>query len=482
MTTVDLLVRNGTVVTELESFRADIAITGETITAVGNLSAVKARSQIDAHDLLVLPGGIDVHVHMSFPFGETVSSDDFHSGSRAAACGGVTTMIDFARKGGTNSLLEAIEERRAIAEQDTCIDFSLHAIVTDVNEETLSEIPRAIACGVPTFKAFTAYAKEGLMLSQDELGLLLRTIARCRAQLDIHAEKADLIEHLSNGFISSGKTAISYHPLSHPPESESRAIGEIISILGDLRCPIYFHHVSTAQGVELIHRVKEEGRPVYAETCPHYLILSDECYHRRDGIHYAVSPPLRETQHQEALWEAVEEGTIQVIATDHCPFASEQKTEGQDLFTKVPNGMPGIETRLVLLFTEGVEKRRIGLTHLVQLFSFNPARLFGLYPKKGCIAKGSDADLVILDPKRRKRISAKRLHMNCDWSPYEGMKATGWPVITLLRGKVIYQEGEFIGHSGHGQFVERTLKGHEAFRSTSFEGNDAVTRGRKDGR
>ncbi len=452
-TDFDLLISGGTVVTESESGIADVGIRDGRVAAVGNFQDCSARNHIKAGGLVVMPGGIDVHVHMSLPFGGTVSSDDFGSGSRAAALGGTTTMIDFASQIPRTSLCDAIHARKREADQQTYIDYALHLIINDAADRWLEELPEALALGVSTFKAFTAYPNEGLMLSQLELRELMKHAARYGAQVDVHAEDGLAIEANRERFVKLGQKSMAFHPRSRPAATESTAICEVLSTARETGCRIHIHHLSTAEGLRHIEAAKDVS--VSAETCPQYLLLDASLYNTPSAALYAVSPPLREPLDGEALWSGLRSGSISMVATDHCPFTFAQKSIADRAFTEIPNGMPGIETRLPLMFSEAVVKRGFSLPLFAQIVSTNPARHFGMYPQKGTIKPGSDADLVLLDPKAHKRIEHANLHMNCDWSPYEGMKVTGWPVTTLLRGEILCEDGEWIPANPKGRFIPR---------------------------
>ncbi|MCK5584836.1 dihydropyrimidinase [Candidatus Bipolaricaulota bacterium] len=453
-TDFDLLISGGTVVTEKKSSVADIGIRDGRVAAVGNLQNCVPRNHIKAEGLVVMPGGIDVHVHMSLPFGGTVSSDDFRSGSRAAALGGTTTMIDFASQIPKTSLCDAIHARKREADQQTYIDYALHLIINDAADRWLREIPEVLALGVPTFKAFTAYPNEGLMLSRVELRALMKHAARYGAQVDVHAEDGLAIEANRRRFIELGQTAMVFHPRSRPATTESEAIIDVLSMAHQTGCKVHIHHLSTADGLRHIEAATDA---VSAETCPQYLLLDASLYGTPEAALYAVSPPLREPRDSEALWIGLRSGSISMVATDHCPFTYAQKTAVDRAFTEIPNGIPGIETRIPLMFSEAVVKRGFSLPLFTQIVSTNPARRFGMYPQKGTIRPGSDADLVLLDPKAHKRIKHAKLHMNCDWSPYEGMEVTGWPVTTLLRGEILCQDEEWIPAKPKGRFIPRKV-------------------------
>jgi len=451
----DLVISGGTVVTESNSSIADIGICNGRVSEIGSLQGRVARDHINARGLVVMPGGIDVHVHMSLPFGGTISSDDFESGSRAAALGGTTTMIDFAAQSSSLSLSDAVLARKNEADKKTHIDYALHLIINDTSDRWLNDIPEVLALGVSTFKAFTAYPNEGLMLSQPDLRKLMKQATRYGAQVDVHAEDGYAIEANRAKFVEAGQTSMANHPRSRPAATESTAIHSVLLAARETGCPVHIHHLSTADGLEELQATTDVS--VSAETCPQYLLLDASLYDTPKAALFAVSPPLRTPQDSEALWAGLRNGSISMVATDHCPFTVAQKTIPDKAFTEIPNGMPGIETRIPLIFSEAVVKRGFSLPLFAQIISTNPARRFGLYPQKGVIKPGSDADLALLDPKAHKRIGHSKLHMNCDWSPYEGMKVTGWPVTTLLRGKVLCQDGEWIPSNPEGQFIPRKI-------------------------
>jgi dihydropyrimidinase len=472
----DLLISGGTVVTESAAVVADVGIRDGRVKAVGSFGRASAENRIRAAGLLVLPGGIDVHVHMSLPFGGTVSSDDFASGSRAGALGGTTTMIDFASQAPGTSLSDAIRARKRKADGRTHIDYALHLMVTDVADRWLDQLPDALALGVPSFKAFTAYPNEGLMLSPPDLRRLMERAARLGAQVDVHAEDGPTIEATRDAFLRAGKRSLTFHPKSRPAATEVSAIDQVIATARRTGCPVHIHHLSTADG--LMHAAAATDVSVSAETCPQYLLLDDRRYRTPSAALFAVSPPLRTRRDSEALWAGLRNETVSMVATDHCPFTLSQKRVGDKAFTEIPNGMPGIETRVPLMFSEAVTKRGFSLPHFARIVAASPARRFGMYPRKGVIRPGSDADLVLLDPKARVRIGHERLHMNCDWSPYEGMAVTGWPVTTLLRGNVICQDGEIVSDRAQGRFVPRAAVGPASIRRAHTGSAGKTSQGR----
>ena len=453
---MDLVVKGGRVVTATESFRADIGVDGGKIVAIAENIAAEGARVVDATGKLVLPGAIDVHTHMQLPFGGTVSADDFEGGTRAAAFGGVTTIIDFAIQSKGSGLAETVERRRAEADPKVCIDYSLHLAITDWNRNTRGEIREIIESGIPSFKLFMVYRKEGWMVDDGALFGILSEVAKYGGLVGVHAENAFIIDALVEQFLAEGRLGCEYHPRSRPNFVEGEAIRRAIYLTRAAGGNLYIFHMSTEEGVEAVAEGRALGVRVQAETCPQYLLLTEERYLQPDGHHYAICPPLRSPADSEALWEALADGTIQVIASDHCPFDSRQKALWEGNFTKIPMGLPGVETLLPLALSEGVGKGRFSLNRCLELLSTNPAKIFGLYPQKGTIGVGSDADLVIVDPEMEVTLSPQQLHTAIDYSPYQGMRLKGYPVVTISRGEVIVEYGEFLGRPGRGRFLPRS--------------------------
>lgn len=459
---MDLIITGGTVVGETEALRADVGVLNGRIAKLGDLRDHPASKYIDARGLLVLPGGIDVHVHLSLPFGGTVSSDDFSSGSQAAAMGGTTTMFDFVSPSADTLLADSIQAHIALGDRESMIDYALHMIINDVSDETLAQLPDVLGLGITSLKAFTAYPDEGLMLQSSELTRLMQRAAALGAQVDVHAEDGERIEAIRQEYLSAGWSSMDYHPKSRPPATEVDAIRSVLAIAEKTRCATHIHHLSTAEGLDLIRSARNPN--VSAETCMQYVLFDDTVYDSEHALLYAISPPLRRPRHAKALWSGLEDETVSILATDHCPFTLEQKQGGALGFLDVPNGMPGVETRLPLLYSEAVAKRKWPLPLFVRLVATNPAKRFGLYPKKGVIMPGSDADIVLFDPKARQQLNHDQLHMNCDWSPYENLVVSGWPRMTFVRGQLVCSEGEINSPLQRGRFV---------FRSSNLGGNES---------
>jgi len=451
----DLIIKGGKVVTAGDIFEADIGIKDGKIAAISK-DLQDADEIIVASGKLVMPGMIDGHTHMDMPFMGTFSSDDFETGTRAAAFGGVTTIINFAIQEKGKSLKDAIETEYAKAKGKSFIDYAFHVAVTDMREDVLAEIPEVMKDGITSFKLFMTY--ESLMVTDDVLLEVLEVVSKNGGLVGVHAENYYMIKFLTKRLLAEGKTAPIYHAYSRPNCCEEEAVGRAALITKLIGGRLYIVHLSTAEGLSRIEEAQNEGVRVYAETCPQYLLLDESLYNEPDfgGAKYVMSPPLRKEKDRVALWNGLRKGTIQLVGSDHCPFnMKDQKIMGKDDFTKIPNGAPGVETSLPLLYSEGVAKGRISINRLVEVFSTNPAKLYGLYPKKGCIAVGSDADIVILDPEKEVTLSVDTLHHNVDYTPYEGWKVKGYPVTTIVRGKIVCNDGEFFGEKGYGEFLPR---------------------------
>lgn len=458
---MNILIKNGTIVTSSDTFRGDLFIEGEKISAVATKILLPPEKEqeldqiIDAEGKYIIPGGIDVHTHFQLPVKGTVSMDDFESGSRAGACGGITTFIDFAHQVPGQSALKAIEDRLKEAEGNCFIDYGFHLGISDFKKDVLKELPLFVEMGIPSFKLYMIYAKEGWMSDDSVLWAMLTAVKETGGIILVHAENPFLIDFFTEQLVNEGKIDIPYHAISRPNFVEAEAIRRALYLTEITESRIYFVHVSTGEGVAMIAEAKGRGIMAFSETCPQYLLLTDEMYARQDGYLYTCSPPLRKEKDQLALWKGLSMGAIQVVATDTCTFSHQQREVGKNDFTKLPGGLPGIETMVPLMFSEGVLKGRISLNQWVELISANPAKLFGLYPQKGSLAPGADADVVIFDPRKEVIISADKLHYRIQYSPYEGVIMTGAPQTTILRGKIIYENGEFLGQKGYGKFVPR---------------------------
>ena len=448
------LIANGTVLTAAGAAEADVLITGERIAAVGT-SLGPADQTIDAAGRYVLPGGVDVHTHMDLATPNGVACDDFSTGTMAAACGGTTTIVDYAGHKRGEPLLAGLARWQANAAGRSHLDYAFHMMLSDVNDQILAELADLVGAGVTSIKIFMAYPGV-YMIDDAQILLALREAARLGILTAVHAENGGPIEVLRQEYLAAGQTAPRYHAQSRPALLEGEATGRVIALAELAGAPVYIAHLSAAQALAAVHAAKDRGLPVYAETCPQYLFLDDTLLARPDGARYVCSPPLRTAEAQEALWLGLRRGDLDVVATDHCPFTSSQKARGHDDFTLIPNGLHGVEERLTLLY-QGVTRGQISLARWVELAATGPARLFGLYPRKGAIVPGADADLVIFDPAAEHRLSAATQHSAADYSVYEGMAVLGRPDVVLQRGEVLVDPAGFHGRLGAGRFLRRGL-------------------------
>ncbi|MBI4470756.1 MAG: dihydropyrimidinase [Acidobacteria bacterium] len=452
------LIQNGRIVTAVDDYRADILVEEETVSLIGSKLDMAADTVIDATGKLVIPGGIDPHTHMELPFGGTSSSDDFRTGTVAAAHGGTTTIIDFAVQYHGESLIQAIDHWHQKAEGKPAIDYSFHLIATDLPEARLAEMKRLIHDeGIVSFKLFMAYP--GVFLVDD--GTIFKAMTRAGEHgglICMHAENGVVIDVMVKQALAEGRTAPKYHALTRPTKAEAEGTGRAIAIAEMAGTPVYIVHLSCYDALQKVRQARDLGLPAYAETCPQYLFLDQSYYEQPgfEGAKYVMTPPLRDKANQDELWKGLRMDDLQVISTDHCPFCfKEQKELGKDDFSRIPNGGPGVEHRMSLIYNGGVATGRIDLNRFVELTSTAAARIFGLFPRKGTIAVGSDADLVVFDPDREQVISAKTHHMRVDYSAYEGWKVKGVPETVLSRGRVVIANGNYIGKPGDGRFVKR---------------------------
>jgi dihydropyrimidinase len=457
---VKTLIKGGHIVTAVDSYAADILIDGETVSLIGrDLSSVVGSPDrlIDASGKLVIPGGIDPHTHMDLPFGGTSSSDDFETGTRAAALGGTTTIIDFAVQYRGQALNEALDVWFKKAQGKATIDYGFHMIVTDLPDQRLPELNGLINQGVSSFKLFMAYP--GVFLVDDGTIFKAMTAAGEKGGLIcMHAENGVVIDVLVKRALAEGKTAPKYHALTRPTRAEAEGVHRAIAIAEMANSPVYIVHLSCYDALKEVQAARDLGLPAFAETCPQYLFLDYSYYEQEgfEGAKYVMTPPLRDKSNQEQLWKGLRGNDLQVISTDHCPFCfKEQKELGRDDFSKIPNGGPGVEHRMSLIYDGGVVAKRISLNRFVELTSTAAAKIFGLFPKKGTIAVGSDADIVIFDPNREQTITAKTHNMRVDYSAYEGRTLRGVTETVLSRGNVIVEGGLFKGKAGGGQFLKR---------------------------
>ena len=453
---MSILIKNGNIITAADNYVADIFIEGETISQIGKNLSVKADEIIDATGLIIFPGAIDPHVHLEMPFMGTFSSDNYETGTRAALYGGTTTVIDFILQKQGNSLYDAYREWSGRANNNAVGDYSFHMAVTDFNENTCKEIVDLVEKeGITSFKIFMAY-KGALMIDDKQMVGLMNEVKKRGGMVTVHATNGDMIDFLIAKHRSEGKLEPLYHYLSQPEVTEAEASERFAGIAGYTGCPGYIVHMTCEGALNAVRSNNAKNQKVFAETCIQYLLLDASLYEKNfDGAKWVMSPPLREKKDQAALWAAINQGLVQVVATDHCPFTWEKKLLGKDDFSKIPNGHPAIEHRVELLYSEGVRKGRITMNKFVEVLSTNPAKIFGMHPRKGCIAPGSDADIVLFDPNQQHTISVKSHHMNTDYSAYEGWELTGKVKKVLLRGKVAIDNNECLLKKGYGQFIKR---------------------------
>jgi dihydropyrimidinase len=456
----DTIIANGLVATATDTYTADVAIENGKIAAIGqSLPKESARQTIDAAGKYILPGGIDVHTHLDMPFGGTTSADDFETGTRAAVFGGTTTLIDFAIQYKGQSLRTAFDAWMAKASGKAVCDYAFHCIITEMADAQLQEMNALVREGVTSFKLFMAYPGV-LMLDDASIFKAFRATAKNGGLICMHAENGSVIDVIVQQALAEGKKAPKYHALTRPTTAEAEAVSRAIAMAEMAGAPVYIVHLSCNDALEKVREARDRGLPVYAETCPQYLYLSLENMDVPgfEGAKYVFTPPLREKWHQEKLWSGLKRDHLQVVSTDHCPFCfKEQKELGKDDFTKIPNGGPGIEHRMSLIYSGGVAAGRFSINRFVELTSTTPAKLFGLYPRKGTIAVGSDADVVIFDPNRKHTISAKTHHMRVDYSMFEGIEVVGMPDKVFSRGRLVVNGDQFLGRVGAGEFVKRAL-------------------------
>lgn len=460
------LIKNGRIITATDDYVADILMLNGVIQTIGkNIEAGPDTKVFDASGCYVLPGGVDTHVHLENIIGPTITCDTFASGTKAAAFGGTTTIVDFALQTETDSPLGAIARAQSSAEPQVCVDYSFHVIITRVDQQVLKDVRHAMVHeGVTSFKMFMAYP--GVMMADDAaIFQMLRQVGADGGMIALHAENGTVIDLLIKEALEAGHTSPRYHALTRPAIMEGEATHRGIRLAELANAPIYFVHVSSNEALKHIVSARAEGIPVFAETCPHYLLFDDSVYNSDDFeiAKYVMTPPLRRPEDQKHLWRALRYDDLQVIATDHCPFCMKenhlgyrlQKLRGKDDFSLIPNGAPGIETRLVSLFDIGVTKGNLSLNRFVELIATTPAKLFGLFPKKGTIAVGSDADIVVFNPNKSQTIRIEDLHSNCDYTLLEGYTLQGVVEKVFLRGTLIVDGKEWKGREGMGEFVRR---------------------------
>lgn len=449
-----MLIQNGTIVSASESYKADVKIENGKIVEIGvGLSADADTRIVDAAGKLVLPGAIDAHTHLAMPFGGTISSDDYYAGTRAAACGGTTTVFDFVLQDFGESMVDAIKRRDALCAGNAVVDYSYHVAVKDVSNGLIDTIEDAVKFGVPSFKVFMVYdfgVTDGVFYQ------VLKKAKECGALIGVHAENNEMVNTLTAEYLSQGKTSAWYHYLSRPEFVEAEADLRAIQWAKALDVPLYIVHLANKDGVEAVTRARDEGYAIYAETCPQYLEFTSEVYKRPDGRNFVCSPPMKGEASRQALWDAIRRGDISTVATDHCPFQSYEKDWGKDDFTKIPNGCAGIENMYPYMLS-AANTGKITFEKAVELCAANPAKIFGC-KDKGSITVGKDADIVIYDPATKFTITNEKMHSDCDHTIWEGITLQGYPEQTYSRGRLVYDHGEFVGEKGWGNFVKCALK------------------------
>lgn len=454
---MDLLIKNGTIVTAKEQFTADLAVKDGKIAAIGKNLGLRAEKTVDASGKLVLPGAIDVHTHMAMPFGGTVSSDSYLAGTRAAACGGVTTIFDYPVQRAGDSIMGLINSKKEILEKEACVDYAFHCCITNLNGgEIMDEMETAVKEGITSFKCFLVYKRENMMVDDGTLARLMLRAKELGAMINVHAENPDLIDMNVENFLKEGKTSAWYHYLSRPEYVEAEADKRTVHWATHLDAPVYLVHMADKEGLEACIDAKINGHEVYVETCPQYLEFTCDVYKREDGRNFVCSPPMKGQESQDALWKALKAGLIDTVATDHCPFQSYEKDWGKDDFTKIPNGCAGVEN-LYPYMLDAANTGKISFERVVEVCAVNPAAIFGC-EHKGSLAVGKDADIVIYDREKDVTISVNNMHSDCDHTIWEGKKLHGYPVQTYLRGKLVYDSGKFVGTPGDGDYVKRSPK------------------------
>ncbi|MEG0250669.1 MAG: dihydropyrimidinase [Peptostreptococcus sp.] len=456
MFTYDVLIKNGSITTSGDYYKADIGIKDGKIKDISDkIDPASAKEVFDASGKILIPGGIDVHTHLDMPFGGTFSSDNFETGTKAAAIGGTTSIIDYAVQPKGKTLNETIDIWNGKAKDKAVIDYGFHLAVTKLNDTTREELPELLKNGFPSFKVFMVY--EGMRLEDGELMEILKIAKDNDGLVCVHAENYDSINYRIKNLLDEGKTEPIYHAISRPQKCEAEATNRAVKLAEMLDAPIYIVHVSNGEAADIITASRKHGFKTMGETCPQYLLLSIDNYREEgfNGAKYVMSPPLRDASNHKLLWDDLRLGDLQTVATDHCPFFMEQKRMGENDFTKIPNGAPGIESRMALIHHFGVNGGNISMERFVELTSTNPAKIFGMYPDKGTIAVNSDADIVVFDPDKEVTISVDNLHEEVDYTPYEGFKVKGYPVATFSRGELIAEDGKYIGEEGRGLLLKR---------------------------
>jgi dihydropyrimidinase len=460
----DTIIQGGRLVSVAKTTRADLGIRGERIVAIGKRlagSGAGGAKIIDARGRYVIPGGVDAHVHLDLPACGTISSDDFDSGTRAAACGGVTTVIDFATPYGDETLQQAVDNWHARADGKACVDYSFHVAITNWQRQR-KDVRRMIDQGIPTFKQFMIYAERGWQSDDAAVFNALETLKDVGGLLMLHAESSgvlDLLIKRHHNRAEMRRYGARLHAITRPSFIEAEAIERVIHWTRVTGGRSFIVHMSTGEGADLVKRARDDGVDVLAETCPQYLVLDDRVFAGRDGHLYATSPQIRKPRDQKRLWQGLRNGEVCSVATDTCTFTRKQKARWKGDWTKIPMGMPGVETMLPIVYTHGVLKRRLTINQFVNRCCTTPAKVMGLFPRKGVLRVGSDADVAIIHPTQERRVDWRRMQTNCDWSPYQGWQLAGFAEHTFCRGVQVVRDYKFVGRNGHGQFIPRTDPG-----------------------
>jgi dihydropyrimidinase len=457
MDTGSLLIRGGTVVVGQTVDQRDVLIRGQNIAAVGYLDDVKADTVVDAEGLLVLPGAVDTHVHLNDVFMNTVSVHDYYTGTLAAAHGGVTSIVDFSNQVPGGSLMKTLEDKREESAGKALIDWGVHPVITRADNETLDQISAVVRSGAPTIKCYMTYREDGLLIEDEDLRRVAVRLTDAGGMLMLHAEDNAMIEASIPRFLAEGKTSSIYHSESKPPEVEAAAIRRIVEMARETGARFFIVHLASDEGLNLVTQARKEGLDITAETCTHYLSFTDEMLGREDGIKWICSPPLRNKTIQDRLWNGVSDGRIAMVTSDDAAYSWEAKLYGADRFDRCPNGIPGVEPRLSVLYSEGVAQGRITLPRLVEIVSTAPATLFGMAPRKGSIIPGADADIVLFDPNERWTMSHETLHMATDWCAWDGIEITGRVLRVYSRGELVIDGSECLAEPGRGRYIHCQL-------------------------
>lgn len=449
-----LLVKGGTLVSTAGRSRADLLIENGKIAQVGGSLLDDGAETVDASGCYVLPGSVDPHVHLLLTSGSSTTADGYFTTTRSAACGGVTTVVDFAQQLAGESLLEVVQERREECEGEACVDFSFHCNPTDISDGQVEELAMLRDAGITSLKLYTTYKQAGFYCDAHSILRIMEEAARQGISVSVHAEDDDLVQGFANEYIVAGKGGLKYHGEARPPIIEELAVANLLYLAAQTDAAVYLVHLSSARSIEMASQAAARGTRVIAETCPHFLVLDDSAYLREDPRSYIMTPPLRSSDNQEALWKYLLDGNISTIGSDHCGYTLSQR-EGVESFSEVAPGVPGVEATLPLLYTYGVVRRGMSLERLVDLLSTGPARLFGLYPHKGSLIVGTDADVTVYDPESTGVFRASKMHSEAGYTPYEGLAQIGEVRTTICRGEIVYRDGEFVGERGFGRFLRR---------------------------